>query len=126
MDEREFYRTAAQRTGLSREEAADLTRATLQVLAGRMSTGEARDLARALPDGLAEPVRAGRSRPQKRYGLLEVEQQVSERIGLNQREVHDGIRAVLTTLRDAVPGQVFTEAMGQLPSEFRTLVDETA
>ncbi|MHA6794524.1 DUF2267 domain-containing protein [Pseudonocardia bannensis] len=126
MDEREFYRTAAQRAGLSREEAADLSWATLQVLAARMSDGEARDLARALPDGLAEPVRAGRTRRQKRYGLIEVEQQVSERIGLTQQEVHEGIRAVLTTLRDIVPDQVFTEAMGQLPGEFRTLVEETA
>lgn len=30
MNEREFFRSVAERTGLSREEAADLTRATLQ------------------------------------------------------------------------------------------------
>ncbi|MFJ5219303.1 DUF2267 domain-containing protein [Streptomyces sp. NPDC088354] len=48
-----------QRTGLSRQEAADLTWATLETLAHGLSPGEARDLNTELPEGLAEAVRTG-------------------------------------------------------------------
>lgn len=39
MDEQEFVRTVAERTGLSKQEAADLTWATLETLAHRLSRG---------------------------------------------------------------------------------------
>ncbi|NMI00283.1 DUF2267 domain-containing protein [Pseudonocardia acidicola] len=126
MDDREFYRTVAERTGLSREEAADLSRATMQAIAARMSPGEVDDLAMLLPDQLADSLKSGRGRPSKRKGLLDIKQQVMDRTRLNEQEVHDGVRGVLTTLRDAVPEDAFTQAMGQLPGEFRSLLEEAA
>ncbi len=55
MDQNEFARAVAERSGLSREEAADLTRAALEAFAGQLSNGEARRLAMELPDSVAEP-----------------------------------------------------------------------
>lgn len=124
MDEREFFRAVAGRTGLSREEATDLSRATLQALAQRLSEGAVRDLVPHLPDGMVETLRAVKGKPSKRSGLIEAEQQVTERTGLKREEVHEGFRAVLITLREAVPEREFSKAVGQLPSEFRNLMTE--
>ena len=59
VNDKEFYRSVAQRAGLSRGEAADLTRATLETVADRVSGGEARDLAAELPEPLAQPSVSG-------------------------------------------------------------------
>ena len=65
-----------------------------------------------------------KGKPSKRSGLIEAEQQVTERTGLKREEVHEGFRAVLITLREAVPEREFSKAVGQLPSEFRNLMTE--
>jgi uncharacterized protein (DUF2267 family) len=52
VDEKTFYATVAERAGLSRSEAADLTRATLESIAGQVAGGELDRLAMALPDWL--------------------------------------------------------------------------
>lgn len=124
MDEREFYGSVAERTGLGREEAADLTRATLQALAGRLSEGTVRDLVLRLPDGLDEEVRGVRGRPSRRVGLEEVEMHVTERTGLLRDEVHAGVRAVLVTMREAVPEDIYDKVVGELPGQFRDLVTD--
>jgi uncharacterized protein (DUF2267 family) len=124
MDEREFFRTVAERTGLSREEAADLTRAALEAIARRLSEGAVRDLVLHLPDGLDVTMRGVKGRPNKQYGLHEAEQQVAERTGLTPEEVHAGFREVLGTLREVVPDTEFDRAVDQLPGEFRRLMAE--
>jgi uncharacterized protein (DUF2267 family) len=124
MDERQFFRTVAERSGLSREEAADLTRAALQALAQRLSGGAVGDLVLHLPDGLDATVRGMKGRPRKGFGLGETEEQLAQRIGLTHDEVHAGFRAVLQTLREAVPDADFAKAVSQLPGEFRRLIDE--
>lgn len=124
MDKREFFGSVAEQTGLSREEAADLTRATLQTLAQRLSEGTVRDLVMGLPDGLEGEVRGVKARPSRRVGLEEAETQVSERTGLRRDEVHAGLRAVLVTLRASVPEDVYAKVVGQLPGQFRELVTE--
>lgn len=124
MDEREFFTSVAQRTGLSREEAADLTRATLQALAQRLSEGAARELAAALPDKLGAEVRAARGKPSRRSGLADAEKQISDRIGLRPDEVHTGVAAVLAVLREAMPTEAFDRALAQLPGEFRALLPD--
>jgi len=124
VDEREFFRSVAERTGLSREEAADLTRATLQAIAQRLSEGTVRELVLHLPDRLADEVRGTRGKPSRRCGLAEAEKQVSDRTGLRLDEVHAGFAAVLTTLREATSADVVDRALTQLPSEFRDLVPD--
>jgi uncharacterized protein (DUF2267 family) len=124
MNEREFFRTVAERTGLSREEAADLTRATLEAIARRLSEGAVRDLVPHLPDGLDATMRGVKGRPNKRSGLHDAEEQVSQRTGLTLEEVHAGFREVLSSLRDVVPETEFERAVDQLPGEFRLLMTE--
>ena len=122
MDERDFFRSIAERTGLSREEAADLTRATLQALAQRLSEGTVRELALHLPDRLADEVRGVRGKPSRRCELAEAEKQISDRTGLRRDEVHAAFAAVLATMREATSTSVLDKALSQLPSEFRDLV----
>lgn len=124
MDEREFFRSVAERSGLSREEAADLTRATLQALAQRLSEGTVRELVLHLPDKLGDEVRGARRKPSQRSGLPDAEEQISERTGLRRDEVHAGFAAVLATMRETMPTDVLDKALNQLPSEFRDLLPE--
>ncbi|WP_433246935.1 DUF2267 domain-containing protein [Streptosporangium sp. CA-135522] len=121
MEYKEFVQTVAERAGLSREEAADLTRATLETLGERLSSGEARHLAKHLPDPLPESLSAeGRS---EQFGLHDFVVRVSRRTGLTERETTGGVRAVLTTLRETIPDDTFGHAMLQLPGEFLEMVE---
>ena len=61
MDQKGLARAVAERTGLSREESADITRAVLERLADQLSEGEARRLALDLPD-VAAPQQVPRRR----------------------------------------------------------------
>jgi uncharacterized protein (DUF2267 family) len=122
VDERGFFRSVAERTGLSREEAADLTRATLQALAQQLSQGAVRELALRLPDRLGDEVRGAQGKPSRHSGLADTEKQISDRTGLRRDEVHAGLAAVLATMRDATSAAVLDKALTQLPSEFRDLV----
>jgi uncharacterized protein (DUF2267 family) len=121
MDARAFYRKVAERTMLSKEEAADLTRAVLETLAKRVSPGEVRDLARQLPEPLAGALH-GEGKGPERFDLNELIQRVSKRTGLNEAETTIGVRAVLVTLREAVDPKEFNDLMSQLPDEFTRLL----
>lgn len=116
MRDREFFNKVADRSGLSREESADISRATLQTLADRISGGEAREVAAELPDPLAQSLRSG-DEAAKRYDRGEFERRVGEHAGLNSAETSRGVSAVLRTLVEAAPGNA-NQAMSQLPKEF--------
>ncbi|MET7419476.1 DUF2267 domain-containing protein [Dactylosporangium sp. NPDC005555] len=118
MEERAFAAAVAEQAGLGKEEAADLTRATLEALGNQLSGGEVRDLATDLPEGLAAslPQRAGGARP---VPLREFIHQVRERTGLNPAEATRGTRAVLSTLGRAVDSPHVQHALTQLPAEYR-------
>jgi uncharacterized protein (DUF2267 family) len=122
MDARAFYRNVAELTKLSKEEAADLTRAVLETFALRVSAGEVRDLARQLPEPLAEAVR-GNGKGPKRFDLTELVQRVSKRTGLTEAETTAGVRAVLLTLREAVDPKEFNDFVSHLPAEFVRLLE---
>ncbi len=120
MNAHEFYRAVAERTMLSKGEAADLTRAVLEVLAMRVSAGEVRQLIRQLPKELADSVRWN-TKGTERFGLDELITRVSSRTGLNRTETMTGVEAVLATLREAVDRKEFNDFMSQLPEEFTRL-----
>jgi uncharacterized protein (DUF2267 family) len=84
MGQNEFARAVAERWGLSQEEAADLTRAVLEALAGQLSNGEARRLAMEFPDFVAEPwpLSAKRRTGAHPVPVEEFVRQVSGRTGL--------------------------------------------
>ena len=64
VDEKRLVRAVAERTWLSTEESADITRAVVQGLAGQLSEGEARRLAGDLPESLADQLPVERRRRQ--------------------------------------------------------------
>ncbi|GIH72453.1 DUF2267 domain-containing protein [Sphaerimonospora thailandensis] len=124
MEYKEFVRLVEERSGLSREEAADLSRATVETLGDRLSAGEARHLAAELPAPLRESLHI--SERIERFGLRDMVRRVSRRTGLTVEETRGGVSAVLLTLREAVAGEAFDHAMAQLPSEFEQAASERA
>ncbi|MEU7426191.1 DUF2267 domain-containing protein [Streptomyces sp. NPDC040750] len=118
MNEKDFVHTVAERTGLSRQEAADLTWATLETLAHRLSPGEARDLIAELPQSLAQPVRRGTTDRIERFGHHDSVRRVAERTMLKEEEADRGVRSVLTVLREAISEKEFNDLMSQLGTDF--------
>lgn len=116
----EFYRDVAARAKLSKGEAADLTRAALEVLAMRVSPGEVRHLIRQLPEELVDSVRWN-SKGRNRFGLDDLIERVSGRTRLTKTETMTGVEAVLLTLREAVEPKEFNDFVSQLPAEFTRL-----
>src|ERR1700754_4124377 len=101
MDFPEFVQAVAARSRLSREEASDLSRATLELLGHMISPGEARDFAAELPGELGSYVRQGAER-RERFDFQQAVGRIQLRVGLSAAESDRGIRAVLATLREAV------------------------
>ncbi len=123
MDQKELSRAVADRSGLSREESADITRATLEGLAGQLSEGEVRRLAADLPI-LPEQAQAPRRRRQGAHPvkLHDFIRQLSERTGLTQDDARTGTRAVLAVLRETLSEEDYRHLMMQLPAEYGGLV----
>ncbi|MFD8545340.1 DUF2267 domain-containing protein [Streptomyces sp. NPDC059649] len=100
----------------SREEAERVTGAVLQVLAGRITPGEAADLASQLPAPLDEALRTdGRT---ESYGRQEFLRRVAERAGARTRTAEWDACAVLSTVADAVSGGELNQVLSQLPSGY--------
>jgi uncharacterized protein (DUF2267 family) len=125
MDHKGLIRAVAERTRLSREESADVTRAVLEGLAGQLSEGEARRLAADLPESLAEQLPAPRRRRQGAHpaGVDDFVRQVSERTGLTDEDARAGTGAVLAALREALSEDDYRHVIGQLPAAYTALVD---
>ncbi|MET7906230.1 DUF2267 domain-containing protein [Streptomyces sp. NPDC005355] len=120
MEQDEFIRLVAERAHVTEEQARALTRATMLTLGERITGGQARDLADALPPEIAPPLIMPQEMAQK-FDLAEFVRRVSERAGVDETTARDGVRAVFMTLRDAIPGKEFQDAMDQLPNEFQEI-----
>jgi uncharacterized protein (DUF2267 family) len=124
MDLRQLASTVAERTGLSREESADITRAVLEGLADQISLGEAKHLATDIPEPLASQLGARRRRRTEAHpvALDEFVRQLSARAGQPEREAKAGTAAVLAALRDAMSQEDYGHLIGQLPAAYNGLV----
>lgn len=121
MNQEEFEIKVAQRAGVPLDLARDLIRATLRTLSERLTRGEADDLASQLPKGIKDWL-AGSSEPfAEPFGLDEFVHRVAERANVLLEEARVGMQAVFATLREAVTGGEFRQAMAQLPNEFSGL-----
>lgn len=120
VDDRTFAARVAEQAGLAKEEALDLTRATLEQLGGQLSGGESRELALDLPIELAEHVAQhdGQAHPEP---LRNFTRHLRERTGLNQDEVTRGLRVILATLSELPDSARVQHALSQLPAEYREL-----
>jgi uncharacterized protein (DUF2267 family) len=118
VDEKSFFAAVAERAALSKEEVADLTRATLEELAGQISGGELQQLAVALPDWLEQhlPRHNGRAHPKPWADFV---RNLSQRTGLTEIETERGVRAVMTVLREAMDPRHLEHALSQLPMDYR-------
>jgi uncharacterized protein (DUF2267 family) len=124
MEQKVLIRAVAERTTLSREESADVTRAVLEGLADQLSVGEARRLADDLPGALAEQVQSPRRRRRKGahpVGVDDFVRQLSEHAGLTEEEARTGAGAVLAALREALSEEDYQHLVGQLPAGYTDL-----
>lgn len=100
----------------SRDEAAEVTETTLHTLAERISTGQAQDLAAALP----APLRPYLEAPGEAAADFDVRvfiRQVMDVRHLDAASAERQVRAVLTVLRESVPEHEFNDTLAQLPRD---------
>jgi uncharacterized protein (DUF2267 family) len=121
MKQDEFMTKVGQRADVSLSAAEALTAATLQTLAERISGGEAQDLAAQLPEEL-KPHLTGADEPAEPFDAEEFVRRVVERSGIDSDRASAAIRAVFTTVREAVAPGEFDDVTAQLPKNFQELV----
>jgi uncharacterized protein (DUF2267 family) len=123
MEQKVLVRAVAERTTLSREESADVTRAVLEGLADQLSDGEARRFAADLPDELAQEVQQPRRRRKGAHPIAadDFVRQLSEHAGLTEDEARAGAGAVLAALREALSVEDYKHLVGQLPAGYTGL-----
>jgi uncharacterized protein (DUF2267 family) len=123
MELRELARGVAARTGLSREESADISRDVLEGIAAQLSEGEARHLAIDLPQQLAGEIDPARRRRQGAHPIpvLDFIRQVGARTGLPESEARAGTGAVLAELSGSLGQEDYRQIMGQLPAAYSDL-----
>jgi uncharacterized protein (DUF2267 family) len=121
MKQDEFVTKVGQRADASLQIAEALTAATLQTLAERISGGEAEDLAAQLPTEL-KPFLMPADEPAQPFDAEEFVRRVADRAGTDPDQATAGVRAVFTTLREAVtPGEI-DDITSQLPKDLRGLI----
>ncbi|MBM0227396.1 MULTISPECIES: DUF2267 domain-containing protein [Micromonospora] len=119
-----FVDQVAQRTRASSERAVELTRATLETLAERLTGGELLDLAAQLPKPLQLVLKPRpATEAADRFGAAEFVARVGQRAGIDENAARDTVRAVFTTLREAVSGGEFDDIVVQLPRDYREMVE---
>ncbi|MET7670671.1 DUF2267 domain-containing protein [Micromonospora luteifusca] len=127
MEYEDFINAVATRAKVSTNQAATLTRATLETLADRISAGQAEDLAYQLPDGLDDHLRKPpphrREEHAKSFGFDEFVRRVADHPAIDRTITGPAVGAVLTTLREAVSRDEFEDALAQLPKEFRQVIE---
>jgi uncharacterized protein (DUF2267 family) len=120
MNAEEFEQSVGDRAGMPADRARVLIQATLQTLAERLSGGEASDLAAQLPKPMKEWLPPA-GEPAQSFGLDEFIRRVSDRAQVPPDTARQAVRAVFTTVREAVTEGEFKDVMSQLPSEFSEL-----
>ncbi|MET8897402.1 DUF2267 domain-containing protein [Streptomyces albogriseolus] len=112
---------AAERAGVSPDDAETLTRASFDVLADRMRGGEAQDLAQPLPEPLKSWLRTDEEIAMG-YGANSFVRRVSRRADVPREPAEVGILVLSATVREAVGDQEPSDGTAQLPREYDILV----
>lgn len=105
----------------NQDEAAEVTTAVLQVLAHRITPGEAKDLASQLAAPLKEALEINGEPRAESYGVQEFCRRVAERTGGYSRTAQWDASAVLSTVADAVSPGELNQIISQLPSGYAVL-----
>jgi uncharacterized protein (DUF2267 family) len=120
-----FWRQVADRAATDLEGAQRAANAVLETLAERIAGGEVDDLVVHLPPALHDPLKVGRAHTggqARRMTLDEFVERAAEREGVGMDEAREHARAVLTTLREAIPDQEFLDVRVQLPDDYDVLL----
>lgn len=124
MDYDTFVDQVAQRTGTPAVRAVELTGAALETLAERLTGGEVLDLAVQLPAQLQVVLKPGPdNEAAQRFGAAEFVTRVAVRARVDESTARVAVRAVFTTLREAIRSGEFDDVAVQLPREYRELVE---
>ncbi len=127
MDYDELVTTVAQEGGLEFEDAQRATDAVLDALGERLTRGEVDDLAALLADPAARALKRGNARSKgdgRPLSLVEFERRIADHESVTPEEARRHARAVFAALREAVGEKEFSDALAQLPNEFRVLLEE--
>jgi uncharacterized protein (DUF2267 family) len=121
MKHGEFIKHVSERAGVPRDLAETLTRVTLETLADRLAGGEPHDLASQLPHELQDYVRPS-SKLGERFGPQEFVDRVATAAGVDGDTARKGVRAVMSTVREAVTAGEWDDVVAQLPDEYQSLL----
>lgn len=117
----EFIASASARSGRPPEAAEALTRATLRVLAERLTGGEARDLASQLPKEL-QPDLIPPTQEAQPLEPQDFVRRVAEQARVDEAEARQAVAAVLTTTREAVEPGEWEDVASQMGRELDVLM----
>ncbi|MHA6795662.1 DUF2267 domain-containing protein [Pseudonocardia bannensis] len=118
----DFIESVQQLGDVSPQDAERMTCATLQMLARRISRGEAEDLVARLPGRLRPCLE--HEGPVEKFGLDEFLRRIAQQVGVDRPTTQRVARAVFATLWRAVGSKEFNDMRSQLPKEFRRWLDE--
>jgi uncharacterized protein (DUF2267 family) len=116
-----FLQRVVDRAGVDIEEARQATEAVLETLAMRIAGGEVDDLRMRLPVTFHAPLQRGKELSGGKATRMKLDafvRRVAEREGISLDTASEHVRAVLSTLRDAVGEQEFLDVTAQLPEEY--------
>jgi uncharacterized protein (DUF2267 family) len=117
MDHEAFTKAVAAAAGIDQDAAERAIEATLVTLGERISEGEARDLARHLPDSLARLiVQPGDAQP---FAADELFRRVAEREGTDAETAERHAQAVVAALARREGRKELHDMLSQLPRELR-------
>jgi uncharacterized protein (DUF2267 family) len=102
-------------------EAEEVATWVLEVLARRLTSEEANDLAAQLPEPLANAVQRRGDQPAETFGVEEYLRQVAGRIGARPDTAEWDASAVLSTLAEAVSGGQLNQLLSVLPTGYAPL-----
>ena len=105
----------------SAAEAQQAATAVLEVLAERITRGEAKDVAAQLPNPFKSAALPRDAEPAESFGVQEFCRRVAERTGAHEQTAEWDASAVLSTVADAVPRGQLTEMLSRLPAGYASL-----
>jgi uncharacterized protein (DUF2267 family) len=121
----EFLDRVAQHTGQDREAALRAAEAVLEVLAIRITAGQAEDIAALLPAELAAAIERGiadggrAAKPLTDDTFID---EVARRAQVSRGQAIEDIRVVFNALRETLPQKEWSDTIAQLPDEYRPLL----
>jgi uncharacterized protein (DUF2267 family) len=120
-----FIQRVADRLDVDRQAAQRAAETVLEVLGIRISGGQVEDLAGRLPAELRAPLERGVAESGRAATAMSVDdflRQIARRRDVSIDEAGDDVRAVMTTLREAVGEKEFRDTLRQLPDEYAALL----